>query len=194
LNVRGWPCDNDQPLTLTSCGGGAAVDPGAGGPRFHDLDLAGAHVPNLVDFASTFPNNTPNKVVRDKDLLRLKLVLLRRVLLRRRRRSRGIVHVGVRIPRNVGGRHPRGSACIARRPVARMRERRHAFICFNEDIPDVIRRNMDGIRDTRNAEHSLPNQEMSTRKPKVGKGLPLSILATYPRSRSTAHHSRLVFL
>ena len=76
LNICGWTRDDDQPLTLTSCGGGAAVDPRAGGPWFHDLDLAGTHVPNLIDFASTFSNNTANEVIRDKDLLRLKLVLL----------------------------------------------------------------------------------------------------------------------
>jgi hypothetical protein len=37
-------------------------------------------MPDLVDFASAFPNNTANEVVRDKDLLRLKLVLLRGVV------------------------------------------------------------------------------------------------------------------
>lgn len=74
---------------------------------------------DLVDFASTFPDNTANKVVRDKDLLRLKLVLLRRILLRGRGR---VVHVGVRVPGDIGGGHPCGSACIARRSVARVRK------------------------------------------------------------------------
>ena len=76
MNIRGWPRDDDQPLALTSCGGGAAVDPRASGPRFHDLNLAGAHVPDLVDFASAFSDNAANEVIRDKNLLGLKLMLL----------------------------------------------------------------------------------------------------------------------
>ena len=76
LNIRGRPSDNDQPLAITSGGRGAAIDPGAGSPRFHDLNLAGAHVPNLVDFASAFSDNAANEVIRDKNLLGLKLVLL----------------------------------------------------------------------------------------------------------------------
>jgi hypothetical protein len=169
LNVRGWPRDDDQPLTLTSCGGGATVDTCTGGPRLHDLDLAGAHMPDLVDFASAFPNDTANEVVRNKDLLRLKLVLLRRVVLRRWRRR--VVHVGIGIPRNVGGRHPCGSTCIAGGPIGRVRKRRGALIGFDEDIPDVVCRNMDGICDPRDAQDPLPNREVSAKKkPKFERG------------------------
>lgn len=99
MNIRGRPSDNDQPLAITSGGRGAAIDPGAGSPRFHDLNLAGAHVPNLVDFASAFPNNTTDEIVGDEDLLRLELVLLlRRVVLGRRGR---VIHVEIRITGNI---------------------------------------------------------------------------------------------
>jgi hypothetical protein len=151
-------------------------------------------VPDLVDFTSAFPDDAANEIIRDKDLLRLELVLLRGVVLRRGRRRWGrVVHVEIRIPRNVGGRHPRGSACIARRPVARMCERRRPFVCFNEYIPDVIRRDVDGVRDTRDAQDSLPNREISTRKIKIRIRQPLSSLATCPHLRSAAHHLHLEF-
>jgi hypothetical protein len=58
-------------------------------------------VPNLVDFTSALPNDTADKIVGDKDLLRLELVLLRRVVLRRSRRRR-VVHVEIsRRARNI---------------------------------------------------------------------------------------------
>ena len=148
-------------------------------------------MPDLVDFTSTFPDNAANEIIGDKDLLRLELVLLRGVGLGRGSR---VVHVEVRISRHIRGGHPCGPTCITGRPIARVRKRRRTFVCFNEDIPNVIRRNVDGVRNTRYAEDSLQSREIRTRKPKMGKVQPLSSLATSPRLRSIVHHLRLGFL
>jgi len=52
----GWLASNDnQSLTLSTARGAVSAC-----PRFHDLDLAGTHVANLVDLASTLANNAAN--------------------------------------------------------------------------------------------------------------------------------------
>lgn len=148
-------------------------------------------MPDLVDFASAFPDNAADEIVGDKDLLRLKLVLLLRgVVLGRGGR---VVHVKSRMSGDIGGGHPGRPTCITRRPIARMRKRRHAFVCFDEDVPNVVRRDVDSVRDTRDAQDTLQNREISTRKIKMGKVQPLSSLVACPHLRSIVHHSRLEF-
>lgn len=72
LNVGRRACDNYKSLAFTT--GWRAVDSDTSRTGFHDLDLTCTHVSNLVDLATTFSNDTPNKVVGNVDLLRLQLL------------------------------------------------------------------------------------------------------------------------
>ena len=66
--------DDHQSLAFAACRKGCAIYTSPDSPRFHDLDLARTHVPNLVDLRTSFTNNAPNKIVRDIDLLSLELL------------------------------------------------------------------------------------------------------------------------
>ena len=176
MNIRWRSGDDDQPLTVTSRRRGPAVDPRAGDPRFHYFDLTGAHMPNLVDFASAFPDNTTDEIIGDKNLLRLELVLMLLLLLLLLLLLRGVwlgrgglvAHIEIRISRDIGGWHPGGPTCVTRRPIARMRKRRHTFVCFDENVPDVVGRNVYGVCNTRDTQDPLQNREISTRNLKNG--------------------------
>ena len=78
LDVRRLPGDNNEPLAFTPCGGRRAVHPNAHRAGLHYLDLARAHVPDLINLRAALPDDTPDEVVRDVDLLCLELLLRRR--------------------------------------------------------------------------------------------------------------------
>jgi hypothetical protein len=75
LDIRRRPGDDDEALTLAASR--RAIGPNALSTRFHDLNLACAHVPNFIDLATTFADDAPDEVVWDVNLLGLQL--LRRV-------------------------------------------------------------------------------------------------------------------
>ena len=83
LHVMGLTSNDDQPLVLRPHG---ASHPRRSRSRFHNLNLASAHMSNLIDFAPALPDDASNQIIRDVNLLRLQL------------RSRVGHHVG----RNVG--------------------------------------------------------------------------------------------
>jgi hypothetical protein len=72
LYIRWRSRDNDQSLSLTTTRSWSRADRAR--TWLHDLDLAGTHVPDFIDFAPAFPNNAPNKVIWDIDLLCLQLL------------------------------------------------------------------------------------------------------------------------
>ena len=85
LDVGRLAGDDDQTFALAACRRRRAVHAHAHRTRLHDLDLARAHMPNLVDLSAAFADDTPDKVVGDVDLLRLQL----------RRRCAGRRRIGV---------------------------------------------------------------------------------------------------
>lgn len=93
--------DNYKPFAFASGRRWSAINSHTRRARLHDLDLASAHMPNLVDLTSSFTNNTSYEIIRNVDLLRLELLLLLRLLrglwLGRRWRSWCVIHVRVRV-------------------------------------------------------------------------------------------------
>ena len=73
LDVSGLARNDDESLALASCRG-RTVHAYAHRTWFHDLDLACAHMPDLVDLRTTLANDATNEVVGDIDLLRLQLL------------------------------------------------------------------------------------------------------------------------
>lgn len=69
LNIMRLSSDDDEPLIL--CSPRSAVHTRRRCPRLHYFYLTSAHVPDFVDFATSFPNDATNKVVRNVDLLSL---------------------------------------------------------------------------------------------------------------------------
>lgn len=57
--------DGDQSF----CSAAARSDPSA---RFHNLDMARAHLTNFVNLLSALANDASDQVVRDENLLRLR--------------------------------------------------------------------------------------------------------------------------
>jgi hypothetical protein len=156
LNICRWTRNDNQALSLTTRRCRRTVDSYASSTGLHDLDLTSTHMSNLVDFTSTFANNAAHKIVGNINLLRLQLLRLLRLLLRRR----PIVHIRVRVARNVGRRHPRWSTRIARWTIAGVCIRRHPFVGLDQDVPNVIRSDMNRIRNARNTEHSLETTQV----------------------------------
>lgn len=130
--------------------------------RLHNFDLARAHVAYLVDLGATLANDTPDEVVRDVDLLRLQLGLLLLLLLlrlcmagspslvRRGRVSGSTGHVRRALVRCPAARHARG-------PIGRVLIRWHPLVRLDEDVADVVGRDMDGVSHTGDAENTLRN-------------------------------------
>lgn len=57
----GWLAGDDhQSLALPTGGRGRAVHAYAHSTRLHDLDLARAHMPDLINLAAAFPNDAPD--------------------------------------------------------------------------------------------------------------------------------------
>ena len=81
LDIRRLASDHDQSLPFSPRRCRRTIHAHSNSARFHDLDLARTHVPDLVDLASTFANYTAYQVVRDVDLLCLEL--LRGIVVRR---------------------------------------------------------------------------------------------------------------
>ena len=71
LNVSRLPSNNDQPFAFVGRWGRCSTDSHTNSPRFHDANLTGRHLPDFVDFRSTFADDTSHEVVWDIDLLSL---------------------------------------------------------------------------------------------------------------------------
>ena len=71
LNVGRGSSNDDQPFALSAGGGGSTVHTYAYSPRFHDFDLACAHMADLVDLGAAFADDAAHKVVGDVYLLGL---------------------------------------------------------------------------------------------------------------------------
>ena len=151
LDVGGLPSNDDQTLALAACC--TSRHTRRHRARLHDLDLARAHVPNFVDLRAALADDASDEVVRNVDLLRLQLRGRRgrgrrRSAVRVVRRWRGAVpgHVGrvhVRRARTCRLRVPRG----ARGAVGGVIRVRHTFVGLDEDVANVVRRDVDRIRD-----------------------------------------------
>lgn len=109
-------------------------------------------MPDLVDLAATFANDTPNHVVGDVDLLCLELL-------------RWIMRVmrGVRVARVVW--YIRGTSSGARRTSVSWAvggvKRWHTFLCFEEDIPNVVGCDVDGVGNTSYAKDALKRSDQT---------------------------------
>lgn len=174
LDIGGLASNNHQPLAFPASGSRGTVHADAYSTRFHDLDVRSAHVANLVDFCASLSDDAPDQVVRDVDLLRLEL--LRRVLGMRRRGGRrrwwwigrigvaGVgVSVGVRISWNVRRAGVRGAPRVARRFVRCSVMSGCPLVGFNEDIANVVGRDMNCIGHSRDAKNTL----ICLREPKL---------------------------
>ena len=158
LDVGGLPSNDDQTLALAACC--TSRHTRRHRARLHDLDLARAHVANLVDLASTLANDTPHQIVGDVYLLGLDLRgrhawCARRGSNRRRgtrvERGGGARDVGRAGVRGVRDRSAGGVAWAVRRVGGG----RHAFLRLDEDVADVVRGNVDGVGNTGNGENAL---------------------------------------
>lgn len=151
LDVCRLASNDNQSLPFPStCRRGGSVHPYSDCTRLHYLDLTCTHVANLVDLATSLSNDTAYKVVRDINLLGLKL--LGRVMLRRRR-PRGPVRV--RVPWYIRRSPVRWAAGITGWAVSRVRGRWHSFLCFNEDVSNVVCSNVDSIGNSSYTEYTL---------------------------------------
>jgi hypothetical protein len=74
LNVSRLSSDHNQSFPFTSSWSRCSIHPYPHRPGLHNLDLTCTHMPNLIDLASSLPNDTPNEVIWDVDLLCLKLL------------------------------------------------------------------------------------------------------------------------
>jgi len=77
LNLAGLSRDGDQAFVGSRSRRSryAGRSSGSCGARFHDLDVAPADAPDLVDLGPSFPDNASDEVVGDVDLLRLRRAL-----------------------------------------------------------------------------------------------------------------------
>jgi hypothetical protein len=150
LDIGRLPSDDHQPLPVTTPRAPGRTDPHS--PRLHDFDGARAHVPDFVDLASAFPDDATDEIVRNVDLLRLQLLwrLLGVVLWRRGRRR-----IVAGITGNVRGPAVLRPSRVARRSVARVRIRRHAFVSLDENVAYVVRSDVDRVSDAGNAQDPL---------------------------------------
>lgn len=122
LDISGLAGNHDQTLALATRAR-STVRAYGHSTWLHNFDLACAHVPNLIDFAAAFANDAPYEIVRDVNLLGLKL-LWRGIVMRRGRRC-GSVWVGV--SGDIGRAGVRGAAVRGR--TGGVRGRLSAGIC-----------------------------------------------------------------
>ena len=73
LDVGRLTGDDDQPLVFTASGSRSTIHTYAHSTGFHDIDVRGAHMANLVDLGTALPYNASYQIVRDVDLLSLQL-------------------------------------------------------------------------------------------------------------------------
>lgn len=149
LNVCLLARDDDQPFTFVASRGTRSRRC----TGLHDFDVTSAHMPNFIDLATSFANDTPDKIVGNIYLLGLKL--LGRMVTRRR----GGRRVRVWIPSWHIGRaataSPLRSAAISRRSIGGIRRGRHALLSFDKDVTNVVGSNVNGICNPCYTENSL---------------------------------------
>ena len=141
LNVVRLTSDHDQSLTLVWRSGLSTSWTDPDRTRFHNLDLARAHLADLVDLGTAFADDTADQIVRYVDLLSLQ----RSSCSRRRRHW---LRIGIRVVRSWGPtsrdrflQGARGPRLAVGKSDGAMR-----FLLLNEDISNVISRNMYGVR------------------------------------------------
>ena len=146
LDVLWLTSDDNQSLSLVGRTGSLTTNTHTYRTGFHDFDLTTARLADLVDLRATFTDDTPDKIVRDENLLRLE----------RSRRGSGRHHVI-----GVGGGEVCGSGTAATSAfVERARwtgltigkaDGTMRLLLLDEDVANVVRGNVNGISDTRHA-------------------------------------------
>ena len=177
----GWLArNNHQTFALSARLNRRTINPNPNSTRLHDLDLACTDMPDLINFASSFPNDTPDKVIRDVNLLCLELLW----------RVMGCIRAaGVRTWYIGGSRMYRTRSTGITWSIGCIM-RGHAFLSFQENDPNVVSRDVDSVCYTCNAENPLEGRYKSTRGNgrKIIKWLPLSSREASPRLRSIWPH------
>ena len=71
LDILRLTGDNDQSLALVGRTSRLTTDTDTNRTRLHYLNLTPTGLTNLVDLRTAFPNDAPNEIIGDEDLLRL---------------------------------------------------------------------------------------------------------------------------
>ena len=148
LDILRLTGDHDQsfPLVWWSCLSTSWTDPDR--TRFHDFNLAPTHLADLVDLSTAFADDTTDQIVRYVDLLRLQGPSCSCGCSRRRRH--GGVRIGIRVVRSWGPTAGAGDRVLVGTRRARLAVGKSdgamGFLLLDENIPNIISRNMNGVR------------------------------------------------
>ena len=143
LDVVRLTSDHDQSLALVWRSSLSTSRTNPDRARFHNLDLARTHLADLVDLGAAFADDTTNQIVGYVDLLSLQGSSCSS-----RRRRHGRMRIGIRVVRSWGSTTSDRVLQGARRARLAVGKSDGAmsFLLLNENIPNVISRNMYGVR------------------------------------------------
>jgi hypothetical protein len=144
LNVVWLTSDHDQSLTLVWRPSLSTSRTDTDCTRFHDFDLARTHLADLVDLGTTLADDAADQVVGYVNLLSLQGPS------RSRRWRHSGLRIGVRVVcsrRSTGGNRVLVGAWRARLAVGKS-DGTMGFLLLYENVPNVISRDMDSIRNS----------------------------------------------